>query len=40
MGVIDDVPIYYSLAVIQLRGTDHLHRTHEHKDVDNNRKKT
>ena len=40
MGANDGVPIYYSLAEIQLRSTDRLHRTHEHEDVDSNRKKT
>ena len=40
MGVNDGVPIYYSLAEIQLRGTDRLHCTNEHEDVDSNREKT
>ena len=40
MGVNDGVPIYYSLAELQLRGTDRLHRTHEHEKVDSDRKKT
>ena len=40
MGVDDGVPIHYSLAEIQVRGTDRLHRTHEHKNVDSDRKKT
>ena len=34
MGVNDGVPIYYSLAEIQLRGTDRLRCTNEHEDVD------
>ena len=40
MGVNDGVPIYYSLAEIQLRGTDRLQCTNEHEDVDSNREKT
>ena len=40
MRVEDGVPIYYSLAEIQVRGTDCLHRTNEHKNVDSDRKKT
>ena len=40
MGFNDGVLFYYSLAEIQLRGTDRLHRTHEHEDVDSNIKKT
>ena len=40
MGVDDGVPIHYSLAVIQVRGTDRLHRTNEHENVDIDRKKT
>ena len=31
MGINDYVPIYYSLAEIQLRGTDRLHCTNEYK---------
>ena len=39
--VIDDgVPIYYSLAEVQLRGTDRLHCTNEHEDVDSGREET
>ena len=38
MGVNDGVPIYYSLAEIQLRGPDRLHCTNE--DVDCSREKT
>ena len=33
MGVDDGVPIHYSLAEIQVRVTDLLHRTHEHENV-------
>ena len=40
MGVDDSVPIYCSLAEIQLGGTDRLHCTNEHKDVDSNREET
>ena len=36
----DGVPIYYSLAEIQLRGTDRPHCTNEHEDVDSNSEKT
>ena len=39
MGVDDGMPIYYSLTEIQVRGTDRLHRTHEHENVDSDRKK-
>ena len=39
MGVDDGVPILYSLAEIQVRGTDRLLRTHEHKNVDIDKKK-
>ena len=39
MGGNDGVPIYYSLVEIQRRGTDRWHCTHEHDDVDSNRKK-
>ena len=34
MGIDDGVPIHYSLAEIQVRGADCLHRTNEHKNVD------
>ena len=40
MGVNDGMPVYYSPAEFHLRGTDHLHRTHEQEDVDSNSKKT
>ena len=40
MGVDDGVPIHSSLAEIQVRGIDRLHRTHEHKNVDIDRMKT
>ena len=40
MGVDDGVPIYYSLVEIKVRNTDRLHRTHELKNVDSDRKKT
>ena len=38
MGIDDGVPIHYSLAEIQVCGTDRLHRTDEHKNVDIDRK--
>ena len=38
MGIDDGVPIHTSLAKIQLRGTDRLHRTDEHENVDIDRK--
>ena len=34
MGIDDGVPIYYSLAEVQLLGTDCLHCTNEYEDVD------
>ena len=34
MGVDDGVPFHCSLAEIQVRGTDRLHRTNEHKNVE------
>ena len=40
MGIDDGVPIYYSLAEVQLRGTDRMHCTNEHEDVDSRRKET
>ena len=40
MGIDDGVPIYYSLAEVQLRGTDRLHCTNEHEDVDSGREET
>ena len=40
MGIDDGVPIHYSLAEIQVRGTDRLHRINEHENVDIDRKKT
>ena len=40
MGSNDGVPIYYSLAENQLRGTDRLHCTHEYEDIDGDRKNT
>ena len=40
MGIDDGVPIYYSLADVQLRGTDRLHCTKEHEDVDSGREET
>ena len=40
MGVDDGVPIHYSLAELQVRGTDRLHRTDVHKNVDVDRKET
>ena len=38
MGIDDGVPIHYSLAEVQVRGTDRLHRTVEHENVDIGRK--
>ena len=38
MGFDDGVPIHYSLAEVQLRGTDRRHRTDEHENVDIGRK--
>ena len=40
MGVDDGVAIHYSQAEIQVRGTDRLHRTHEHKNFDIDREET
>ena len=40
MAVDDGVPIYYSLAAIQLRGTDRLHCTNEYKVLDSSREET
>ena len=40
MGIDDGVPIYYSLAEVQLRGTDRPHCTNEHEDVDSSREET
>ena len=34
MGVHDGVPFHYSLPEVQVRGTDQLHRTIEHENVD------
>ena len=39
MRVDDGVPIHYSLAEIQVRGTDRLHRTNEHENVDTDRRR-
>ena len=39
MGVDDGVRIHYSLAEVQVRGIDRLHRTNEHENVDIDRKK-
>ena len=38
MGIDDVVPIYYSLAEVQVCGTDRLHLTDEHKNADNDGK--
>ena len=38
MGVDDGVLIRYSLTEVQVRGTDRLHRTNEHENVDIGRK--
>ena len=40
MRIDDGVPIYYSLAEAQLRGTDRLNCTNEHEDVDSSREET
>ena len=34
VGIDADVPIYFSLAEVQVSGTDHLHRTNEHENAD------
>ena len=34
MGIDDGVPIHYSLAEVQVRGTDRLHRADGHDNVD------
>ena len=39
MGIDDGMPIHYSLAEIQVRGTDRLHRTNEHEQFDIDKKK-
>ena len=39
MGINDGVPVYYSLAEIQLRGTGCLHSANEHKEFDSSREK-
>ena len=38
-GADDGVPIHYSLAEIQVRGTNCLHRTNEHENVNIDMKK-
>ena len=38
MRIDDGVPVYYSLAEVQVRGTDRLHRTYEHENADIGRK--
>ena len=40
MGIDDGVPIHNSLAEVQVRGNDRLHRTNEHGNVEIDRKKT
>ena len=40
MGIDDGVPIHKSLAETRVRGTDRLHRTNDHENVDIDRKKT
>ena len=40
MGINVGVLNYYSLAELQLRGTDRLHCANEHEDIDCNREKT
>ena len=39
MEINDGVFVYYSLAEVQLRGTDHLHCVNECKELDSNREK-
>ena len=39
MVINDGVLVYYSLAEIQLRGTDRLHCANEHKELDSSREK-
>ena len=39
MGINDGVLVYYSLAEIQLRGTDRLHCANEYKELDRSREK-
>ena len=40
MGIDDDVPINYSLAEVEVRGTDRLHCINEHEDVDSSSEET
>ena len=40
MGIDDGVPNYYSLAEVQLLGTDRLHCINEREDVDSSREET
>ena len=40
MAIVDGVPIHKTLAQTQVRGTDRLHRTNDHENVDIDRKKT
>ena len=40
MEIDDGVPIYYSLAEVQMNGTDRLHRTNEHENTDTGGKET
>ena len=39
MGIDDGVLVHYSLAEVQLRGTDRLHCANEHEELDSSRKK-
>ena len=39
MGINDGVLVYYSLAEIQLRGTDRLHCAIGYKELDSSREK-
>ena len=39
MGIDGGVLVYYSLAEVQLRGTDRLHCANECKELDSNREK-
>ena len=38
MEIDDGVPFHHSLAEVQVRGTDRLHHTDEHENVDIGRK--
>ena len=38
MGINDGMPIYHYLIEVQVRGTDRLHRSDEHENVNTDRK--